>query len=72
MYKNKQQYEQAIEYYQHALEYNSTYTLALANLGICELKVGKFKQAFVTFSKAKAALPNDNNNLNQGNRVFLK
>ncbi len=72
IYKNKEEYEQAVEYYQHAIEYNSTYTLALANLGLCELKLGKYREAFSIFSRAKEALPNDNNNLSEGNRTFLK
>jgi hypothetical protein len=45
--------------------------LALVNLGICLLKLQKYKDAFKYFSQAKEALPNDKNGLNPGNRTFL-
>lgn len=39
-------YEEAIKNYKEAIKYNSTYTLALANIGVCYLKIDNFREAF--------------------------
>ncbi len=63
IYKNKQDYTNAIESFKKAVESNSTYSLALTNLGICYLLTHRYRDAFDVFSRAKEALPNDNNHL---------
>lgn len=72
IYKNESNYEEAIKNYKQAIRYNSTYTLALANMGVCYLKIDNFREAFNALERAKECLPTDNNNLNQGNKDFLK
>ena len=41
-------------------------------MGVCCLKVGKFREAFNALETAKECLPTDNNNLSKGNKDFLK
>ena len=42
--------------YKKAIEYLSTYTLALANLGVCYLKLGNYREAFNAMARAKEIL----------------
>jgi tetratricopeptide (TPR) repeat protein len=49
IYKDKEDFESAISAFEKAVFYDSHYTLALANLGYCYLKVGKYKEAFISF-----------------------
>lgn len=72
IYKNRQEYNKAIDCYKNAVENLSTYTLALANMAICLLQIEKYQEAFTAFKRAKEMLPTDNNNLSESNRAFLK
>lgn len=65
-------YEEAVKNYKKAIEHCSTYTLALANMGVCNLKLGHYRQAFNAMERAKQCLPTDNNNLSAANKSFLK
>ncbi len=65
-------YEEAIKCYKKAIEFLSTYTLALANLGVCYLKLSNYRDAFNAMARAKEILATDNNNLSESNKSFLK
>ena len=58
--------------YKAAIQHLSTYTLALANLGMCYLKLENYREAFNAMERAKECLPTDNNNLSSANKNFLK
>jgi hypothetical protein len=46
--------------------------LALANLGICYLKLQNYRDAFNAMARAKEMLATDNNHLSASNKTFLK
>jgi tetratricopeptide (TPR) repeat protein len=71
IYNDELKYEEAVDCYKNAIKHNSTFTLALANMGVCYLKIGKYREAFNAMERAKECLPFDNNNLSEGNRSFL-
>jgi ribosomal protein L32E len=50
----------------------STFTIAYAGMAVCLLQLEKYQDAFNAFKRAKELLPTDNNDLNEGNKVFLR
>ena len=58
-------------YYKKAVEHNSAYTLALANLGVCYLKVNNKVEAYYALARAKECVDTDNNNMTPGNKTFV-
>ncbi len=53
IYKDKQEYEKAIECYKKAIEANSTYTLAIVNMAVCYLNLEMYQDAFNAFARGK-------------------
>lgn len=62
----------AVDCYLRAVEFNSTYSLAIANMGYCYLKLEKYKEALNAFARVEEVLPNDNNSLSSSNRSFVQ
>lgn len=44
----------------------------MANLGVCYLKVQNYREAFNSITRAKELLENNQKDLSEGNKVFLK
>ena len=72
IYKNRKEYEEAIKYYKKAVQHNSTYTLAYVNMGVCALNIENYRVAYEALARASAVMENDNNNLSQNNKDFIK
>ena len=72
IYKNNKNYEEAIKYYKKAVQHNSTYTLAYVNMGVCALNIKNYRVAYEAFARGSAVMDNDNNNLSQSNKDFIK
>ena len=41
-------------------------------MAVCYLKLQRYQDAFTALARAKEILPTDNNNLSEGNKLFLK